>query len=211
MADVTSDRWRWVPGAEGFYKVSEDGLAWSRPRRGTAGGLMRLRPNPRGYLMVTLVMQGIIWQRCIHQLVMEAFDGPCPEGMEIRHLDGDPANNARSNLKYGTHAENMQDMLRHGRNPRASRTHCIRGHEFTPENTRLAYKPDGSVKQRQCRACRREFKRLLPLQSRDCIYCGTSFTPRRKTIARLHCRACTPEAKKAAKAVDPEQESLLNT
>jgi hypothetical protein len=34
--------------------------------------------------------------------------------MECRHLDGDPANNALTNLAWGTRAENMHDKIRHG-------------------------------------------------------------------------------------------------
>lgn len=37
---------------------------------------------------------------------------------------------------------------------RKRQTHCLRGHEFTPENTRL--KPNGT---RQCRECMRAFDR----------------------------------------------------
>lgn len=50
----------------------------------------------------------------IHRAVLEAFVGPCPEGYECRHLDGNPANNHLSNLAWGTPSENMQDRRRHG-------------------------------------------------------------------------------------------------
>ncbi len=50
----------------------------------------------------------------VHQLVLGAFVGPCPIGMECRHLDGNPSNNFLSNLRWGTHLENMEDMRRHG-------------------------------------------------------------------------------------------------
>lgn len=49
-----------------------------------------------------------------HILVMEHFVGPRPEGLVIRHLDGDPSNNHISNLTYGTHKENAQDSIKHG-------------------------------------------------------------------------------------------------
>lgn len=41
--------------------------------------------------------------------------------------------------------------------PRTPRTHCARGHEWTPENTRL--RADG--RGRECRACAREYRRRL--------------------------------------------------
>ncbi len=34
----------------------------------------------------------------LHRLICEAFHGPCPEGQECRHLDGDPSNNRPENL-----------------------------------------------------------------------------------------------------------------
>jgi hypothetical protein len=46
---------------------------------------------------------------------MFAFIGPPPTTKhEVRHLDGNPGNNALSNLCWGTHTENMQDKSLHG-------------------------------------------------------------------------------------------------
>jgi hypothetical protein len=87
--------------------------------------------------------------RYVHSLVAEAFIGPRPIGLEVRHLDGDSTNNAVDNLRYGTHAENMQDRVKHGRDPQALRTHCPHGHGYTPENTYMQ-----SAGGRGCRACR---------------------------------------------------------
>jgi hypothetical protein len=50
----------------------------------------------------------------VHRLVLEAFAGPCPEGRECCHEDGDPANNSLGNLRWDSHQANMDDMLRHG-------------------------------------------------------------------------------------------------
>lgn len=49
-----------------------------------------------------------------HRMVAEAWLGPCPKGQLVRHLDGNAGNNRVVNLAYGTHAENMQDAIRHG-------------------------------------------------------------------------------------------------
>lgn len=144
---TVEEEWRPVPGWPD-YAVSNTGRVVSykskEPRElrgGLIGGYRRValhRPDGRKYLAV-------------HRLVALAFIGPEPVGMEVRHLDGDPLNCHVSNLKYGTHAENMQDRLAHGRHPMASKTHCTRGHEFTPENTKTY---PGRVG-RWCRACRR--------------------------------------------------------
>lgn len=66
-----------------------------------------------------------------HRLVAEMMHGPCPEGMECRHLDGDETNADSRNLAWGTHQENINDMKIHGttltgeRNPQAKLTAAI--------------------------------------------------------------------------------------
>src|SRR5690606_11217835 len=90
----------------------------------------------------------------VHRLVMEAFVGPLPEGMEVRHLDDDPDNNALSNLVYGTRSENLEDRVRLGTHHHARKTHCTHGHPFSPENTYITPR-----KTRVCRTCKRDRNR----------------------------------------------------
>lgn len=49
-----------------------------------------------------------------HRLVAETFIGPCPDGFECRHLDGDKSNADISNLRWGSPKQNSEDKLRHG-------------------------------------------------------------------------------------------------
>lgn len=83
----------------------------------------------------------------IHRLVANSFLGPRPAGLDTLHIDGDKTNNAVTNLRYGTRSENELDKVRHGTHHHSAKTHCKSGHEFTPENTRIAYRPDGTFKQ----------------------------------------------------------------
>jgi hypothetical protein len=136
---------------------------------GRAG--MKLRPgrslkphrNPRGYLYVNFSRPGFRQTFQVHVLVMLTFAGSCPEGMQVRHLDGDPGNNkwapgstedavraAGGNLVYGTPKKNAEDRdHRHGTNHELNRTHCPQGHPYDEENTYIT--PNGW---RQCRICR---------------------------------------------------------
>lgn len=143
--------WRPVVGWEGLYEVSADGQVWGVRRKGSKGGILRLITSKRcAYPHVSLWINGKPETRYVHHLVMEAFAGPRPPGMETRHLNGDPSDNRwPENLAYGTSSENNYDIIRHGRNHNASKTHCKRGHEFTPENT---FTSDGG---RHCRECHR--------------------------------------------------------
>src|SRR5262245_48467708 len=96
------------------YRVDSEGGVWSR--LDTHGRLtVRWRRLSQvkdccGYLRVGIKSRS----RLVHRLVMEHFVGPCPPGMECRHLDGNPANNRLENLAWGTPAENHADAMRHG-------------------------------------------------------------------------------------------------
>jgi hypothetical protein len=156
----------WCPVPDWPYEASDHGQIRSLHRKVPH----ILRPSwYTGYGVVILYRNGEREGRTVHSLVMEAFAGPCPPGKEIRHLDGNPANNrwapgsteeevraAGGNLIYGTAGENIFDQVRHGTHPEASRDCCDKGHEYTEENTYIATWPDGSFKQRACRACHNE-------------------------------------------------------
>jgi hypothetical protein len=47
---------------------------------------------------------------------LETFVGPCPPGMEARHLDGNKFNNNLYNLEWTTRSINATDRTRHGTN-----------------------------------------------------------------------------------------------
>jgi hypothetical protein len=141
-----SERWLPVPGWSS-YEVSDLGSV-----RRHAGGGQPLKPHFDGqrYLAVCLSEAGIRTTKRIHCLVAAAFIGPRPDGLEVRHFDGDSFNNSASNLRYGTRAENQADRSRHGTDPRV-KTSCLRGHPFDEANTR--WNPKG---RRVCRACHAE-------------------------------------------------------
>ncbi len=141
-AALTSEQWRWVPGYEGLYEVSDQGRVYSHHSKHI------LKPARERYLYVNLVKDRRNKRFTVHKLVMLAFVGPRPEGLQVRHLDGKSYNCIRSNLAYGTVSENNYDRVRHGTHQEARKTHCIHGHEFTPENTAITR--NGS---RRCRAC----------------------------------------------------------
>lgn len=46
--------------------------------------------------------------------VLLAFFGPCPDGMECCHRDGDCTNDAADNVRWDTVAANKADMVAHG-------------------------------------------------------------------------------------------------
>lgn len=149
MSDAT-ERWLPAPDGEGFYEVSDLGEVRSLRKN------LILKPsyaNTGGYGLVIFYADGAKKGKYVHRLVAEAFLGPCPPGQEVRHKDNNPRNCKVSNLEYGTSGDNKRDQVRHGTHPEARKTHCDNGHEFTLENTRVDLHPDGSFKERVCRAC----------------------------------------------------------
>jgi hypothetical protein len=78
--------------------------------------------NSRGYEIVSLCdADNRHHTRAVHRLVLETFTGPKQIGQECRHLDGNIRNNALTNLRWGTAAENMADKIAHGTWVRGSR------------------------------------------------------------------------------------------
>ena len=70
-------------------------------------GLRKPTPiNSYGHLAICWRQGSKLIQRYVHRLVLYYFVGPCPEGQEVLHLDGDPSNNQLENLTYGTHLQN---------------------------------------------------------------------------------------------------------
>ena len=109
--------WRNAVGYEDSYQVSSLGkIKRTVGGRGVcvAGRILKPQTKPDGHLHVRLHKNGIGTTRLIHQLVLEAFVGPCPLGVEVRHLDGNGHNNNLSNLVYGTRSENVFDSVKHG-------------------------------------------------------------------------------------------------
>ncbi len=119
--------WRAIPSYEGFYEVSDDGRVRSidrvieqdsrwgnRVKQRYGGRVLKQATNRYGYLTVFLQRKGVRFFRTVHQLVLEAFSGPCPDGMECRHLDGSRTSNGIENLEWCSHAKNQRDMILHG-------------------------------------------------------------------------------------------------
>lgn len=144
------ERWAVVREAPS-YEVSTEG----RVRRGAVA--VESWPNARGYFMVSLELPDRAWPalRAVHRLVLETFqllpDGAL-EGLEAHHRDGDKAHNALVNLKWVTHAENVQHAWDSGLQPRAraKRSGCLYGHPRSQ-----VYVDQAGKTRVRCARCRR--------------------------------------------------------
>lgn len=149
------ERWLPISDYEGAYEVSNLGRVRSLDRfdsRGNRTFGRILRPDtskPSGHLRVTFCSGGVTQRYFVHRLVLSAFIGPRPEGMESCHNDGNPKNNLINNLRWDTKSANARDRRRHGTDARTRRTECPQGHKYDKANTYFT-----AVGWRVCRTCR---------------------------------------------------------
>ncbi|MFV8049745.1 NUMOD4 motif-containing HNH endonuclease [Mycobacterium sp. 48b] len=158
---AVTEQWRPIPGFEGAYEVSDQGQVRSldrvtgrqRPTK-RQGKLLKQAPTSSGrYLTVSLYDGTRRTNARVHRLILTAFVGPCPVGMECLHANDIGTDNRLENLRWGTRSTNTTDKVQNGRHPVANRTHCDFGHEFTPENT--VYRKTGWGTYRRCLTCKR--------------------------------------------------------
>jgi hypothetical protein len=140
------ETWLPVPGYEGYYEASDMGRVRSVDRVVMrSNGVSQfwkgrvLRP---GRAMTSAHLHVSLRTPCIrpktirvHQLVMQTFVGPPPEGLEDCHANNDATDNRLENLRYDTHAANMRDLANRGIYLERV-TQCPNGHEYTAENAR---------------------------------------------------------------------------
>jgi len=118
-----TETWKPIVGCEGFYEVSDMGRVRSLDRmvRGRPGvtrrhvGRIRKPVFISGYPAYSLSVGGLSKTRFAHRLVLEAFVGPCPDGMEACHHNDVKADPRLANLRWDTRKSNAADMVRNGR------------------------------------------------------------------------------------------------
>lgn len=119
--------WKPVPGWAGFYEVSDHGRVRSVDREIVAlnphgqlgarrfkGKVLAAPPTGTGYPMVVLTRPGAREYRAVHTLVMRAFVGQPPTGLEVCHNDGVKTHCRLTNLRYDTRKANAADTTAHG-------------------------------------------------------------------------------------------------
>jgi hypothetical protein len=105
------EEWRDVVEFEGIYQVSNFGRIRSIKTGKIKEHTVHDNDN-RPYLGLWKNNKQKICRP--HKLVMEAFVGLRPQGMECCHNDGNPQNNHLSNLRWDTSKNNHADKVKHG-------------------------------------------------------------------------------------------------
>lgn len=141
------EEWKAIPGYEGFYSVSSLGRVRAEERQvsGKCGSIRTLPQkimnlsNTDGYVQVSLHKEKSRISRKVHVLVMLAFSGPRPSGMDVAHNNGVRNDNRFENLRYDTRLGNCADKKSHGTQPRGRQI----SHSRLNEDQVIAIRADG--------------------------------------------------------------------
>jgi hypothetical protein len=159
---------RWLP-VVGFpkYEVSDLGHV----KHVTAAKCRRCSLSNWGYPIVTLSGKPSR-SRCVHHLVMEAFVGPRPGGLQINHKNGIKTDNRLENLEYITASQNIRHAMAMGlmEKVRGYRKPDTKGYSFI----------DG------------RYEAVIQVAGK-CVYLGRYDTPEEATAAYRKALAALPE------------------
>jgi hypothetical protein len=126
---VMEEIWEPVVGWEGLYEVSSLGRVRSISRttkhshghRVVKGRILKPAIVSAGYPTIHLCLSGTVETAAVHTLVLEAFVGPRPEGMQCCHKDGSRTNNRLDNLRWDSVSRNNMDKVAHGTSMRGEK------------------------------------------------------------------------------------------
>jgi HNH endonuclease/NUMOD4 motif-containing protein len=118
----TNFAWRQVPGWPD-YEVSSCGQVRNAGvgNNRIPGRLLAQQTSATGHKAVQLSRPGEKRRFFVHRLVLMAFVGPCPEGMECCHNNSVPGDNRLENLRWDTRLGNERDKVAAGTSNAGSR------------------------------------------------------------------------------------------
>lgn len=129
--------WADVPGFGGWYQASNLGEIRSKDRvvrkfsficgkdvdQFYKGKILKQISDESGYRFVSIGVDKKRYRPNVGWLVLKAFVGERPDGMECCHNNGNPSDNRIENLRWDTHKSNNQDRITHGTYKRGSDHH----------------------------------------------------------------------------------------
>jgi hypothetical protein len=137
---------------------------WERVEKSDGCWTWRGDKDKDGYGRLGRGGQGGLKYRA-HRLSYMIHSGPIPDGVVVCHQCDNPSCVRPEHLFLGSVADDHLDAKTKGRlrNGFGEFTHCIRGHKFTPENTRHRVSSRG-LPRRDCITCDRRRKDATKLK-----------------------------------------------
>jgi len=127
------EMWKPIPGFN--YSVSNLGRVKNKK-----GLVLKPFEGRKGYLRVNLYRDKKNNFKTVHSLVLEAFVGPRPCGLQGAHLNNEKTDNRVSNLKWVTCKENIAHKEIHGTVVRGARHWCAKLTQDKADEIRRLYK-----------------------------------------------------------------------
>lgn len=105
-------RWKWVPGFEGLYMVSNAGEIMGTPKKTSPGHILATTVKKTGYVHACLSKDGKKHHVSVHRVVAQAFIPNPHFKPEVNHKNGDRSDNRAENLEWATRSENERHAYR---------------------------------------------------------------------------------------------------
>jgi hypothetical protein len=131
ILDDAGRDWSWafvafrdVPGWPGYVASTQGHVFSCRTNGGKLGDRWHFRCptlSRDGYLQLGVHQNRRSLFTGVHSLVLSAFEGRCPPGLQVRHGNGNRTDNRIDNLRWGTPRENIGDREAHGNTARGER------------------------------------------------------------------------------------------
>lgn len=115
-----SEQWKEIAEYEGLYEVSSFGRVRCLDYNGRnptrdKDGIRSLNYANGDYPRITLSSGKRNYKtHLVHRLVVSAFVGDIPDGMDVNHKDGNKKNNHVDNLEIVTKSENVRHAIDNG-------------------------------------------------------------------------------------------------
>ncbi len=101
---------RKIPSLDFLYEVNENGTIFRNVKSKKQSKIvLDTHHSQYGYYKTMVHYKGVCKRVMIHRVVAECWLGPCPEGMQVDHIDRNAHNNHYTNLRYVTHSEQMRN------------------------------------------------------------------------------------------------------
>lgn len=110
MSNNSNLEFRKIPSLGFLYEINENGTIFRNVKSKKQNKIkLDMHHSKCGYYVTFCRYKGKPTRVMIHKIVAECWLGPCPEGMEVDHIDRNSHNNDYRNLRYVTKSEQMKN------------------------------------------------------------------------------------------------------